>query len=92
MEIISDFELQRKSCHQHIVHLSNDDKRLSIDGENRFFHSNVTFSDLHHPQFCIEVNKIENLGRQFICQSPNNTSDLVCIFKMIVWKAQGISQ
>ena len=35
-------------------HLGNDDKRLSIDGEIRFFHIKDTFSNLHHPQFCIK--------------------------------------
>ena len=37
-----------------MVHLKNDDKRLSINGENRFFHIKVTFSNLRHSQFCIE--------------------------------------
>ena len=37
-----------------MVHFRNDDKRLSIDGENRFFHIRVTFSNLRDPQFCIE--------------------------------------
>ena len=32
MEIIFKFELQRKNCHQKMVHLGNDDKRLSIVG------------------------------------------------------------
>ena len=33
------------------VHLRNNEKRLSIDGEHRFFHIKVTFSNLYHPQF-----------------------------------------
>ena len=54
MEIIFNFELQRNSGHQKMVHLRNGDKRLSIDGENRFFHIKVKFSILRHSQFCIE--------------------------------------
>ena len=54
MKIIFNFELQRKSCHKKMAHLGNDGKRLSIDGENRYYHINYNFSNLHHPQFCIE--------------------------------------
>ena len=36
------------------VHLRNDEKLLSIDGENRFFHIKFTFSNLRHPQFSNE--------------------------------------
>ena len=34
--------------------IKNDDKRLSIDGEKRVFDIKATFSNLPHPQFCIE--------------------------------------
>ena len=55
MEISFNFYLQRKSCHQEMVHLDNDDYWLSIDEENRvLFHITDTFSNLRHPQFCIE--------------------------------------
>ena len=37
-----------------MVHLKDDDKRLSINGENRFFVIKVTYSNLRHSQFCIE--------------------------------------
>ena len=42
------------SRHQKKVNLRNGEERLSIDGENRFFHIKVTFSNLCHPQFSIE--------------------------------------
>ena len=54
MKISFNFELQRKRYHQKMAHLNNDDKGLSIDEENRFFHFRVTFSNSGHPQFCIE--------------------------------------
>ena len=53
MEIIFNFEQQRNILLHEKVHLRNDDKRLSIDGENRFFHIRVTFSNLRHTQICI---------------------------------------
>ena len=37
-----------------MVHFRNDDKLLGIYGENRIFHRRITFSNLRHPQFCIE--------------------------------------
>ena len=62
MEITFNSKLQRNSWHQKIVHLRNDDKRLRIDRENQFFHIKVTFSNLRHPQFCIEDNFLKIKG------------------------------
>ena len=58
-----------------MVHLRNDDKRLSIDGENRIFHIKVTASNLRHTQFCIKYTFLK-----FVCQSQNKTSQLVFPF------------
>ena len=39
-----------------MTQLRNDDKRLSIDGEKSIFPVKVKFSNLRHPQICIEDN------------------------------------
>ena len=48
------FNWNGNSRHQKKVHLRNGEKRLSVDGENPFFHIKVTFSNLRHPQFSTE--------------------------------------
>ena len=50
------FNCNGNSRHQKTVHLRNGERRLSFDGENRFFHIKVTFTNLHHPQFSTEDN------------------------------------
>ena len=50
------FNCNGNSRHQKTVHLRNDEKRLSIDGENQFFDMKVTFSNLRHPQLSTEDN------------------------------------
>ena len=61
-------------------------KRLGIDRENRFFHIEVTFPNLHHPQLFIKDDFFGIKGRQFLCKSPNNTA-----YCFIVTKRQSCS-
>ena len=51
MRIIFNFQLQRKQQTTENGVPKYGEKRLSIDGENRFFHIKVTFSTLRQPQF-----------------------------------------
>ena len=60
------------------MHLGDDDKPEKIDVAilKLSFQINVILS------FALRTN-FEQLGRQFVCHSPNNTSDLICIVQTI---------
>ena len=40
-----------------MVHLRNNEKRLSIDEENQFFHFKVAFLNLRHLKLCLAISK-----------------------------------
>ena len=44
------------------MHLRSDEKRFSIDGENRFFHIKFTLLNLRNPQFATEDNFLNLFG------------------------------